>query len=802
LNGAPVPAAPASDSRRESARAAIVFTALALFVFRDAVFFGRMLFQRDIDGFWNGSVAALVRVVAAGAAPVWNPYLGFGQPFLAAAISQVLYPTTWLNLILPPAPSYALFVVIHVVLAASGAYAAARWLGLSWLAGAVAGGLYAFSGPFLSLAHMANMLAAAAWLPWAFAGAAAVGSAPRGRGAGMWGLAIAMTVLAGSPEITLMSFFGGALAVPELVRAGAAVRRQTLVAAALAAAVGLGLSAAQWLPTLELQARSARASLDAGSQGFWSLNPLGLLQALAPVRLDELPLTPPLRQALFEGREPFIDSIYLGLAAAGLALGGLIAGRDRRRLIIAGIVLVATMLALGRFSPLYDVARDLLPLLGRARYPSKFVVLASFAWALLAATGVDALREPGRRGRGTWLAIAGTVAGLSAVALWAGQPGSGVWRILLVPVETFGRPYESSPAIQAARLSLVAAGALGLVAAALLTRRALVAGPLPGLALCLAIVAGADLLIGLRDLNPTVPRALLGFRSPALDAIPSRPPNRTLVLDYADRRLARRHLQRDGALTLPFDASREQAFLLPRAYPFAILGQGLWGIEGFSLDVPLLRDRAAATVALFLETAPDAPYYLKLLQAAGVQYLVTLHEAGLPRELEKLGETPGPMGEPIRTFRVPDPLPRFFLVARARRGSGFEAWRTIVGPDFDPRREALVDEGPELAGAESAGSVRLLSQRPDRLSLEVETTAPGYLVVLEGYDPGWKAWIDDVSAPVVRANAVFRGVLVPAGRHHVEMAYRPWSIRAGLGVSTVSLLALALVLAPRRRSGH
>jgi len=143
-------------------QAAIVFAALALLVFRDAVFFGRMLFQRDIDAFWNGSLEALARVVAAGAPPVWNPYPGLGQPFLAAAISQTLYPTTWLSLILPPATGYALLVVLHVVLAASGAYAAARRLGLSWLAGVLAGTLYAFSGPYLSLVHMANMLAAAA----------------------------------------------------------------------------------------------------------------------------------------------------------------------------------------------------------------------------------------------------------------------------------------------------------------------------------------------------------------------------------------------------------------------------------------------------------------------------------------------------------------------------------------------------------------------------------------------------------------------------------------------------------------
>jgi hypothetical protein len=798
VNGVqPVPTAP--GPRPEAGRAALVFLALALVVFRDAVFRGRMLFQRDIDAFWNGSVEALVRVVATGAPPLWNPYPGLGQPFLAAAISQLGYPTTWLNLILPPAPAYALFVVLHVVLAACGAYAAARRLGLSWLAGVLAGVLYAFSGPYLSLVHMANMLAAAAWLPWAFAGAAEVVRAP-GRGAvALWGVATAMTLLAGSPEVTLMSVLGVALALPGAQRAAARNWRRPLAAMGMAAVLGIGLSAVQWLPTIELQSRSARAALDDTSQGFWSIHPLGLAQALLPLRLDELPLTPLVRRELFEGREPFIDSIYLGLAAAALALTGLVAGRGCRRFVLGGIVLLATLLALGRFSPLYDAAREAVPLLARARYPAKFIVLAGLAWALLAALGLDAVREARRRGRAPWLAVAAVTAALAAGALASSGARSGLWGLLLVPAEVFGRPHESSPAILAARASLAAAGVLGLAASVLLARRGLTSAAAPGLAALLAVVAGADLVVGLRDLNPTVPRALLGYRSPALDPIPTRPPNRTLVLDYQDPRLALRHLRRLGALSLPFDATPEQAFLMPRAYPFGRLGQGQWGIESFSLDVPLLRDRSAATLALFLQTAPDAPYYLRLLQAAGVQYLIALHEQGLPRELEKLAETPGPMGEPVRTFRVPDPLPRAFLAGRARRGSGFDAWKTIVSPGFDPGREVLVEEGVEIGGPDAVGEARVASRRPDRLSIDVEATAPAYLVVLEGYDPGWKAWIDGVRAPVVRANAAFRGVLVPAGRHRVEMAYRPLSVTIGLTVSAVSLLALVALLVTGRR---
>jgi uncharacterized membrane protein YfhO len=48
---------------------------------------------------------------------------------------------------------------------------------------------------------------------------------------------------------------------------------------------------------------------------------------------------------------------------------------------------------------------------------------------------------------------------------------------------------------------------------------------------------------------------------------------------------------------------------------------------------------------------------------------------------------------------------------------------------------------------------------------------------------------------MLRANVAFRAVAVPAGRHVVEHLYRPRSVRGGLAVSAVALLAAAVVMA-------
>jgi hypothetical protein len=57
------------------------------------VLFGEVLFERDVQ-------LVFVRAVASGAAPLWDPHVAFGHPMLANPNTQVLYPPTWLNLIL------------------------------------------------------------------------------------------------------------------------------------------------------------------------------------------------------------------------------------------------------------------------------------------------------------------------------------------------------------------------------------------------------------------------------------------------------------------------------------------------------------------------------------------------------------------------------------------------------------------------------------------------------------------------------------------------------------------------------
>lgn len=151
--------------------------------------------------------------------------------------------------------------------------------------------------------------------------------------------------------------------------------------------------------------------------------------------------------------------------------------------------------------------------------------------------------------------------------------------------------------------------------------------------------------------------------------------------------------------------------------------------------------------------------------------------------------------EGVYVWRVDDPLPRAFVVGRVRRVTSEEDVRTVLrSADFDPWNEALIEDPafrmPE--GAAPSRSATIRSAANTALDVDVSLRRPGLLVVSETDYPGWEAAIDGEPAPIVRANAIMRAVVVPAGEHRVSFRFRSKTIAAGF---ILSLAGAALLVA-------
>jgi hypothetical protein len=225
-----------------------------------------------------------------------------------------------------------------------------------------------------------------------------------------------------------------------------------------------------------------------------------------------------------------------------------------------------------------------------------------------------------------------------------------------------------------------------------------------------------------------------------------------------------------------------------------------WGLYGsFDLDIPGLDPVPTTELAEFLREAEDTPLHLRLLRLGAVANVLALHTAGWWRDLPLVATVPGLFAEPIRVFKVPHPLPRAYVVDGVRVADGPRALQELAAPDFDPERELILTSGePSRPGASVPGTSRILELGPDRVRLEADMARDGYLVLVDAYDPGWKAAVNGAPAPVLRANIAFRAVRLAAGRHAVELAYRPGTIKWGLSISAATLVLLLLLFAVRR----
>lgn len=771
--------------------------AVAVIVFMDALRPGRTLYERDLHLVVLAHTEVFVRSLATGSWPVWNRALGFGEPLWAIPSAQVLYPPHWLNLIVQPWTYFTAAALFHLVLGGAGVYALLR----RWNANAVGawcgGAIWCTSGPLLSALTYWNHFSAFAWLPWAAVAADAAMQRPTLVRMLAWGTAMAMPVVAGSPDAAIM-----AIAIVVAVMAGrpwpsSVPVRRVAACVAGAAIFSIALGAAQWMPAVELARRSVRADLSDRDRASWAVPAPLLAQVVLPIRPDRWALDREHRDRWFEGREPYLASLYLGLSALPLVVLGAVTAPRRRAAALAALIVIAGLISLGAHGGLPPLVAAMAAPLRALRYPAKAMVVMALAWALLAGAGVAALQALPRLPHWRWRAViipavlAPAIAfGVSAALTRVHVPGvldPGTDRLGMVRLDAIAVAGSSLAALMIALLLVLA-------------RRG------PSATVLVALVPVLELALLHRALNPTAPVELLRLRPAIADVIRQSPHGRVYTYDYLIwEDAARRHLGHEGLLLreapVPWAGTLALRTYL---YPHIL---GAWGLESaYERDSHGLQPRETHSLARLLREVEGTPAHLRLLQLGSVTHVVALHSSTF-HDLPLLHTTGGPFQEAIRVYGVRDPLPRTYVVSKARRATGDEALQAMVDPHFDPRREVIlapaaqhaspapeggpaVDDSPP--GAALSGASRIVDEASDRVVIEADLARAGYVVLSDAYDPGWRVRIDGRPAELLRANVGFRAVAAPAGHHRIEQVYRPSSVLLG---SAITLIAGGLAVA-------
>jgi hypothetical protein len=187
----------------------------------------------------------------------------------------------------------------------------------------------------------------------------------------------------------------------------------------------------------------------------------------------------------------------------------------------------------------------------------------------------------------------------------------------------------------------------------------------------------------------------------------------------------------------------------------------------------------------------------------------SVHSASGIADLDVVASGPihRPFYEPGWTIREnPTALPRAYVVPQARVPDPTWSVDRVLAAS-SPRD--FVWLGENLPG-EFGGSLQPFrpaqyeSSHPDRVSIEVETSGPGYLIVSDTWMPGWRAWLNKSPVPIARGQIAQRVVAIPnAGSHRVLMMYSPPGLTEGLALTgcTAGVLVLLGIVTHRGKLG-
>jgi hypothetical protein len=737
---------------------------------------GHTLAWRDTSRLFAPMRSLIADALREGRLPLWNPYEALGMPLFAQLLHGVLHPWSLLAAFVARNDGIDLLIVLHVATGAIGAGVLARTLGASRTGSAIAGLGYGLSGYLLGMSAVIQYLAAGSSAPWAITGLL---TASRGgaRNLVLGALGIAVLHFAGDPQWALIAAMAGALLAWD------SQGRRGLVRVAAAVAAGSALAAIQLIPSWALLHASSRSGgLSPQDRLQWAFSPFRTMEFMLPGLFAGRPGTAsdPVYSWVGGGMYPlpFLPSVFLGLPVLLLAGYGIRINRTTR--LLGWSALLFLWLSFGHFAGA-AYTFGWVPVWNSFRYAEKLVGPLTLCVAVLAALGLERFLDRLRARSTRFLFLAAAAAALAAalsasLAAYAPPP----WFIPGEAWTALGRRCAAGLA-----LASVGASLFGLEAYRRNRSRAEDASSAAPWIVAAVLATGlagslAALHAGSRDSRAGQPLAELHAAAPVVRIVN---PLNEIVLP-------------DSVAMDDFDALQavqSRSGIAPYAVPSRI--------DNFTTYTGLLPNRFDA-LAGALNGLGDAKW--TAFRRFAVTHVVLTRPATPADELAaeaavrdgRLVETDPAWN--LSVWEVPHrPWARFAKQVLPVNEES-EAVAAVA------ERERSGDGTTVLQGKRpsmlSPGTVLSFERRPDHVRIEAETKNDGLLVVADAYWDGWKAFLDGRPADIEIADGLMRAVRWPAGRHVLDMRYRPAEVRLGTVVSGVAaFLLLGLLLREQRQ---
>ncbi len=116
--------------------------------------------------------------------------------------------------------------------------------------------------------------------------------------------------------------------------------------------------------------------------------------------------------------------------------------------------------------------------------------------------------------------------------------------------------------------------------------------------------------------------------------------------------------------------------------------------------------------------------------------------------------------------------------------------------NFNPKDTAIIEQKDKIEGlndiqVDDSAQIVLVNNNNDEVNYKSSSTKKQLAVFSEiYYKQGWKAYIDNAEAPIVKANYVLRALVVPAGTHTIRFEFKPVIVNTAQKASSAASIIL------------
>jgi len=692
-----------------------------------------------------------------GVIPLWMPYLFIGVPFIGSFCFCPFYPTAWLSGVLEFPLAFNIRYFLAFLIGGINFYFLCRSFGLGFI-GSIFGGLcFMASGHLTTLVYPGHLqkVEAIVWLPLVLAGIRWFLVKGKGGYLLLAGVSFGFQLLASHTQIAFYTIQVGLLyAIWHLFiesrgLVGNVIMRRFLTFVLISGVVlflGFAISGAQMLPGLELSVHSNRypkVPYDEAIMG--SFPPEELLEFVLPRFTGD---STSKGYGLYKGRwKERLVSDYVGAGVWFFLLIALWKRREKWRWFFGGIVVLAGLLACGRFFPLFPLFYKFVPGYAKFRSPATIMVLMTVGLVLLSASGVDWMWQALREHSVTYVRRYSTIVVLFSILLLI---------VGIIGLKRGGTSQGKFPFLYIATVCF----SFNLLLVALLSLLLTFAVEKVWLQRLILVLLGFTMLNDLRSND-----------RPFIEWIDANDYHRYLYEYWADNLIKATH---KGEPVRMFDLRNA---LINRMIARHIGTPHGYHPVGIKRYYELLRKYDFGDENFF--------------KAFYVMYLMVKEKPDFKGLKEQeIGEQGG-----AKLLRLV-PL-QYAWVPRKIIFGDRKSITQNMPRNLNPYELCFV-ETPHKSGREinQNGNLtyRVKHYSDDRINIEIILDRDSWVVWSEPNFRGWQAKVDGRPQQLYTSNLLFRTLYLKSGRHQVEFLYAPFSYRLGLFLTLLTIMGVAAFL--------